>query len=156
MKSVVVVGTNHDIQNGKSLKKDFELYLFDLCKKYDIQVIAEEINDDSNTIVAKSVSQNLGITHIIIDPNPTEYERLNIKEYHKIEYEVMSSSIDNKTLRIRDEHHHPRELEWLKRILEHNTFPVLVICGSYHFESFSNLLSSNRLNVISTVSNWGS
>lgn len=103
MKSVVVVGTNHNIQNGKSLKKDFELYLFDLCKKHDIQVIAEEINDDSKTIVAKSVSQNLGITHIIIDPNPTEYERLHIQKYHRIESEVISKyeldlrpSIDNK------------------------------------------------------------
>ncbi len=172
MKVAVVVGTTHDIQRGENLKDDFKPYLIDLCKKYDIETIAEEIRDDANFVVAEDVCQDLGIYHKIIDPNPTEYDDLGVKEYHIIEREVMSRhyldfkpSKDNGTpsdalsefeSRIRDEHCRPREAEWLKRIQEHDNWPILVICGSKHFESFCSLLSDNDIGVTTCESNWGS
>ena len=171
MKVAVVVGTSHGIQRGENRKDDFKSLLNDLCEKHNIKVIAEEINDDADFVVAKNVCQDLSIDHLMIDPNPTEYEQLGINKYHIIEYEVMTTydldfkpSNDNGTpsdvlsefeSRIRNEHCRPREAEWLKRIQEHDNWPVMVICGSNHFEPFCNLLSDNDINVTTTESNWG-
>ncbi len=170
MKTAVILGTNHGIQRGENRKDDFKSYLKNLCEQHKIRVIAEEINDNANFIVAKSVCENLCIDHLIIDPNPTEYEQFGIKKYHVIEYEVMKlydldlkPSDDNGTplealnefeSRIRNEHCHPRESVWLKRIQKHGNWPTLVICGSHHFETFSNLLLDNDIRVISTESHW--
>lgn len=171
MKVAVVVGTNHSIQRGENLKDNFKSYLINLCETHNIKTIAEEINENADFIVAKTVCQDLNIDHIIIDPKPTEYDKLGIKKYNTIEYQIMNiynldsrPSITNGTpndaliefeSRLRDQHFHPREVEWLKRIQEHNNWPILVICGSNHFESFCNLLSDNHISVISCESNWG-
>jgi len=58
--------------------------------------------------------------------------------------------------RIRHEHFRPREAEWLKRMQEYNNWPMLVIFGFNHFESFCNLLLDNGISVTTTESNWGS
>lgn len=171
MKVATVIGTNHGIQRGENLKDDFKSYLIDLCEKSDIKAIAEEINDNADFVVAKYVCQDLGIDHKIIDPNPADYVELGIKKINVIEYEIMNiydleskPSTDNGThsdalseyeSRIRNEHNHPREVEWLKRIQEHDKWPVLVICGSNHFDSFCSLLSGNGISVTFDESNWG-
>lgn len=171
MKAAIVIGTNHGIQRGESLKDDFKSYLVDLCEKNDIKTIAEEINDNADFVVAKYICQDLGINHKIVDPNPTEYVELGIKKIDVIKNEIMNiydlksiPSTDDGThsdalreyeSRIRDQHNHPREAEWLKRIQEHDKWPVLVICGSNHFESFCSLLSGNDISITFGESNWG-
>jgi hypothetical protein len=171
MKVAMVIGTNHGIQRGEYLKEGFKSYLIDLCEKNDIKLIAEEINDNADFVVAKCVCQDLGIDHKIVDPNPTEYVELDIKKINVIEFEIMSlydlesrpstdigthpEALNEYESRIRDEHNHPREVEWLKRIQEHDKWPVLVICGSNHFESFCNQLSDNNISVTFGESNWG-
>jgi hypothetical protein len=171
MTSVFVVGTNHGIQRGESLKDDFKSYVTHLCLANNINVIAEEINDDAEYVVAKDVCEELSICHKIIDPNPRDYDRLGVTEYHKIVYEIMrrhdlelSPSIDNgspqKALdefesRKRVEHHRPREIEWLRRIQENDTWPVLVICGADHFDSFYKLLLQNGIKTTRADPNWG-
>lgn len=171
MKVATVIGTNHGIQRGEYLKEEFKSYLIDLCEKNGIKTVAEEINDNADFVVAKCVCHDIGIDHKIVDPNPAEYVELGIRKHHVIKCEIMNlyelksgHSIDDGThpealsefkLRIRDQHNHPREVEWLKRIQEHNKWPVLVICGSDHFESFCNLLSGNDISVIFGESNWG-
>jgi hypothetical protein len=171
MKVAVVLGTNHGIQRGENRKDDFNYFLNDLCVKHNIRVIAEEINDDAELVVAKNVCQDLSIDHLIIDPNPTEYKELGIEEYHSIVNDVMNKydlnvkpsndsckapeALSEFEFRIRNEHHHPRETEWLNRIQQHDNWPVLVICGSNHFDSFCNLLSENDIRVTATESNWG-
>jgi hypothetical protein len=171
MKLVFVVGTNHGIQKGESRKDDFKSYITDLCIANNIIVIAEEINDDAEYVVAKDVCKQLDISHKIIDPNPRDYSSLGVTDYHRIEYEIMSKydlelrpSIDNGSphealdefeSRKRFEHCHPREVEWLRRIQENDTWPALVICGADHFEPFCELLSQNDINTTPVESNWG-
>jgi len=171
MKIAVVVGTSHYIQIGKNQKDDFKSYLIDLCQQHNIKTIAEEINDDASFVVAKDVCHCLGIDHKIIDPNPTEYNELGVTHYHTIEYEVMNKyylnskpSTENDTppealsefqSRIRNEHCRPREIEWLKRIQDYGHWPVLVICGSDHFEPFCALLSDNDITLTTGESRWG-
>lgn len=170
MKKVVVVGTNHDIQQGKKYKNEFFHYIKELCECEEIKVIAEEINDDAECVVARDVCNDLSIRHIIIDPNPKDYESLGIVQYHVVECSVMSeyclkntTSDENSTpveelnefrRRIALEHHIPREREWRKRIEENDCWPTLVICGSAHFESFCNLLEEKGIGVIKKDKNW--
>lgn len=170
MNKVVVLGTNHNIQQGKVNKDSFHSYIKELCVSEDIKVIAEEINDNATVAVAKNVCDELSIDHIIIDPNPLDYDSLGVTPYHKIEYQVMTKydleippSFENPTpdeaslefnKRIANEHNHPREMEWWRRIESNNCWPVLVICGSAHFCSFCNLLSENGVEVIRNSKNW--
>jgi hypothetical protein len=48
-----------------------------------------------------------------------------------------------------------REAEWLRRIEQLNIWPVLVICGSDHFDHFCELLTTSGIEVISDEKNWG-
>lgn len=170
MKKIFVVGTTHDIQYGEKNKCAFYSYIKELCIAEGINVIAEEINDDAAYVVAKNICNDLSISHKIIDPNPGEYGSLGIKEYHKIVYEIMQeyglkeppsvkASTPDMILkklseRIRLEHHHPRELEWLRRIEENNCWPTLVICGSAHFDSICDLFLEKGIKVVPKESNW--
>ncbi len=168
MKKAVILGTNHDIQEGKDLKEGFKSYLSKLIQQNGIKAVAEEIRDDLDFIVAKEVCEELSITHKIIDPNPAEYGNLGITPVGHIEYDIMNKyeisvlyavdtpheALDEFEIRKRKEHHSIREEEWLKRILALNTWPVLVICGSAHFKHFSSLLSENDISVTESESNW--
>tara|TARA_R110002050_G_scaffold57423_5_gene129373 strand:+ start:300972 stop:301382 length:411 start_codon:yes stop_codon:yes gene_type:complete len=133
-------------------------------------ILAEEINDNAELIVAKKVCSELGINHLIIEPNPSDYTMLGIASYARIQYEVMCahdldeapSAYNNSPdealaefeSRIALEHNIPREREWLKMILNNNVWSVLVICGANHFQSFCGLLTQNGIHVIKSTSNW--
>ncbi len=162
MKKAYIVGTKHDLQQGKIMPDEFATYLQGKCREHGIALIAEEINGDATRIVAKEVSNSLGIRHLIIDPKPSEYDRLSVTEIHVIEYEVMqhydlkvsplssasntpSEAVHEFESRMRHEHCDPRELEWLRRIKECDTWPVLVICGSFHYDSFCKLMSEHDI-----------
>jgi hypothetical protein len=169
MKKVILVGTNHQIQRGEKLKGCFEKYILNLAIKHEIKGVAEEINEDAELIVAKKICQKLSISHKIIEPNPKEYDELNIEHVHKINYEfcnyyylesppndINSSPQVLKKYESRiQETYRARENEWLKRILSLNTWPILVICGSNHFKPFSELLFQNKINVTFGESSWG-
>ena len=165
MKKAVILGTNHDIQEGEYLQDGFKSYLSCLIQQYGIKAVAEEIRDDLEFIVAKNVCEELVIKHKIIDPNPDEYESLGITHLHQIKYEITTKyeihdlddhpeALTEFSHRKREEHHSIRENEWLKRILELNTWPILVIVGSAHFSHFSSLLLQNDICVTESESNW--
>lgn len=171
MNRAVVLGANHSVQRGEFQKNDFHSFLISLCQKENIKSIAEEINDNVKSIVAKKVCNKLSINHLIIEPNPSDYHMLGITPYDRIRYEVMciygldeAPSDDNNTpaealiefeSRVESEHNLPREREWLNRILKNNLWPALIICGANHFQSFCSLLSDNGIKVTRSASNWG-
>lgn len=171
MNRAVVLGTNHTVQRGEVQKNDFHSFLISLCQKENIKSIAEEINDNAKSIVAKTVCDELSINHLIIEPNPSDYQMLGITPYDRILYEVMciydldeAPSADNNSpvealiefeSRVASEHNLPREREWLNRILKNDLWPVLIICGANHFKSFCSLLSDNSIQVTRSTSNWG-
>ena len=171
MNKVIVLGTNHSVQRGEVRKNDFHSFLSSLCQKENIKSIAEEINGNAKMIVAKNVCNQLSINHLIIEPNLSDYQKLGIKPYNRIQHEVMciyhldeAPSADNKSpvealiefeSRVVSEHNLPREKEWLNRILKNDLWPVLIICGANHFESFCSLLSDSDIKVTKSASNWG-
>ena len=134
MNRAVVLGTNHSVQRGEFQKNDFHSFLISLCQKENIKSIAEEIDGNAKLIVAKTVCNQLSINHLIIEPNPSDYQKLGITPYDRIRYEVMciydldeAPSADNKSpvealtefeSRIVSEHNLPREREWLNRIIK--------------------------------------
>lgn len=170
MKIAVIMGTNHNIQEGKEHQESFQSYLTELVQKYGIEAIAEEIGDRCELIVAKNVCENLCITHKIIDPNPAKYKELGITPIHHIMNAIMwkynlkrfsfdgsgmpPEALDEFNLRLRKEHSSIREKVWLEEILALDTWPVLVVCGANHFEYFSSLLLENGISVNEDVSNW--
>lgn len=171
MKKVVLLGTNHKIQRGNDQKDKFQSYLERLVSIYDISVIGEEINDDNHVFsVAKSVSESLCIAYIIIEPKPSELGGLKIEQVHEIMYEFMmmydleseSPSMENLSPKVYKEYtsriqgtYRAREAEWLNRLQELNTWPVLVICGADHYQPFCDLLSSKGIHVVKENSYWG-
>lgn len=169
MKSVVLIGTNHEIQRGTKLKKYFEEYILCLVKKHDINGVAEEINEDAEFIVAKKVCENLSIIHKIIEPHPSEYDELGIEHIHKIDYYFSNLDLvslppnkTNSSSQVSEEYEYRvqetyrrRENEWLKRILNLNVWPVLIICGSSHFKPFSELLLQNDIKITFGEPSWG-
>lgn len=170
MNRVVLLGTNHSVQRGEFQKSEFYLYLVSLCQKENIRSIAEEIDENAISIVAKQVCNKFSINHLMIDPKPSDYQMLGITPYNRIQYEVMSiydldkvPSDDNNTptealiefeSRVASDHNLPREQVWLNRILTNDVWPVLVICGANHFKSFCNLLTQNGVQVTRCASNW--
>jgi hypothetical protein len=172
MKRVILIGTDHEIQKGQrgiKLKNCFEKYLLGLVKKYDINSVAEEIDEGAECIVAKKICESRSIIHKIIEPHPSEYDELEIEHVHKIDYYFsnnydLESTPPNESncspqvlqeyrLRVQGTHRR-REKEWLQRILNLNIWPVLIICGSSHFEPFSELLLQNDIEITFSESNW--
>lgn len=170
MKQAIIIGTNHYIQEGRGFETEYKAYITEIVRNHKIKAIGEEIRDDRDFSVAKNVCEDLGIAHKIIDPNPEKYEELGITPIHEIEYFIMTKyDLDKSPLYreltppeaivelqsiMREKHSSIREHEWLRRLLTLDTWPVLVICGSDHFEYFSRLLSENNISVIKNASNW--
>jgi hypothetical protein len=168
-KEVILVGTSHDIQ--KDLVNDvFKEYIRELIVENDIKLIAEEIEVKVNTIGIK-LSKELSIKHLIIEPTPEEKIDLDIEEVHKIKYDLMSKyelkafNIDALKSDVFDvfmeykerveNTYRQREKIWFERIIQVNTYPVLVICGACHFDAFSELLESKTLSARKEISSWG-
>lgn len=170
VRKAYIVGTNHEFRRGEQRKREFSSFLQKVCIQFDIQLIAEEINDDAKLIIARDIAINQGIEHLIIELRPSQYEKHGIKPIQEIEYEVMQvfeldsladpmgiSDTAGRELdqRIFEQHNSPREKVWLSRIETANLWPVLIICGANHTASFSNLLSHNDILTKVIEQYWG-
>lgn len=171
MKKAVLLGTSHTIQRGDDQKDSFQSHIEHLCKTHKVEAIAEEI-DDKTISIANTTANEFDITHKIIEPNEEETKSLNIELEHEIFYQLMTKyEIDPYPKRPYDKNMAPdvyeeyktrlektyreREAEWLKRINELDTWPVLIICGAYHYQPFYDLLVSKGIHVIKEESKWG-
>ena len=170
MKKVILIGTSHPIQEGKILKRKFKKYLKRLCSQYNINVLGEETKVEGIT-VGYSLSKGLNLDYIIIDPHPDKYNELNIKSINQVQYEILFKyninpypekieDLDEKIYieylqQLKIEHMEPREQYWLQIIKNHNKYPMLVTCGSDHFESFSRLIEANDIEVMKIKNKWG-
>ncbi|MCH8080302.1 MAG: hypothetical protein IIA06_11105 [Proteobacteria bacterium] len=82
----------------------------------------------------------LGIVHIYCDPNRKQRAKLGIQQENDIRVSYIFKNIDEQNIlnKIRDSHR-KRELVWLKAINNVNKWPVLLVCGADHVNSFSSL-----------------
>ena len=171
MKKVLLLGTEHPIQRGKKKKDIFKFYLKELCITHEVKAIAEEI-DDNDRYIAENLSSDLNIKYKIIEPTRGERSDLGIEDRNDVICELMErnkitkwpdkSSADKQSLEIHKEcdvrmqiAYRQREFEWLKRINELDTWPVLIICGAEHYEFFDDLLVSSGIVVVKEESKWG-
>jgi hypothetical protein len=181
MKKVILVGTSHTIQRGNSKAQEFESYIKELCSSYNVNAIAEEI-DNKDNYICFDICKDLNIKYKIIEPTEEEKQKLGILTldeidkymHHKylesedpvtkpiLEIWPKNPSKENLPEDIYNEYesasqntYRQREEEWLNRIVILNTWPVLVICGADHYEPFKKLLTENNFEVISKNNRFG-
>jgi len=168
MKKAILLGTDHPTQLGTNQKEGFSFYLEQLCKTHGIKAIAEEIDVPS---IAAGVSAKLDIKYIIIEPNEDERIELGIEDRADIDAEFRrvnkvkdyseELSLNNLSAQEYEKYdertqnvYRQRELEWLRRIKNIGTWPVLIICGANHCQPFFDLLSKEGINTVKESSEW--
>ena len=165
-KIFLLVATKHEYQ-CPSLKgsEKFRQLVIATCKDQDIKAIGEEMSRDALDLlstketkesVCKQVAEKLDIQHRYCDPSIEKQISLGIKNPRKVtdaEYSIDPDIYKRDpyvkfTFRI-------REGEWLKCLLELDTWPVLFVCGPNHTKSFPELLRDNRIDVPDAdLSHW--
>ena len=170
MKKAILLGTSHPIQRGELEKDSFYSYIEDLCKTNDIKAIAEEMDNECTSIAAE-VSAKLNIIYKIIEPTPEEREELGIEDRmdidfrfkfkYKVENHSAELSVNNLPTKVYEAYneriqtvYRQRESEWLRRICELDTWPILIICGANHCQPFFKLLSNEGINTVIESSEW--
>ena len=113
------------------------------------------------------MSTKLNIQYKIIEPNEEEREELGIEDRADIDAEfrrvnnvqdyseeLSLNNLSAKEYEKYDERtqnvYRQRELEWLRRINNLNTWPVLIICGANHCQPFFELLSKKGISPVIT------
>ena len=148
MNVVFLLGTSHTIQRDQK-RGDFRQYISDLVKEHNLVAIGEEIDGVS---IASEISASLQLTYKNIEPTPAERNCLGIPSLGMIEHDIHLEyddvqSNDAKLERAcrKEKSFRAREAEWLIRIKDMNTFPLLIICGAHHFKPFGDLLRANGI-----------
>ena len=159
MREAILLGTSHDIQRNEVHGDELRLLVNNLVEKYGVKAIAEEIRPEYDSI-AKNIASVKGIEHIIIEPTLDEKKQFGIDDPGRIDMElvmraqepgeeftglneVQKSELEQRTQKT----YRQREAEWFKRIADKNIWPVLVICGTEHYEPFSSLLLQSGIEV---------
>lgn len=121
-------------------------------KKFKVEIIAEELNEEELTGYNVSKSSSSGyqiareceIGHIFCDPNLKEREALSIPAPPYTSEQNRKNDFQK------------RELFWLNKIIHLKGTPVVFICGRNHIESFRRLLEENgfKVTVLSKYLSW--
>jgi hypothetical protein len=174
MNTVVLLGTEHPIQLGAKAPNVFRAVLVDICKKNNVKAIADEINKGDNSIASRLAIDFPLIKYLYADPDikermdwgiPTSIE-LDIvndfgDQYPNIRMWPQEPSRDNLPADVWKEYfkrtedaNRMRERVWLEKIRNFNSWPLLFICGTNHFDEFSKLLKACKFHVIETHKHW--
>jgi hypothetical protein len=173
MKKVILLGTEHPVQLGEVLPEKFASLLIDVCETNNVKAIAEEINEGDNT-VALMVSEYLQLKHLYADPDsatrrergiPADIPLDLINEYGNTYPDInvwpREPSEDNLSKVVWEEYYRRtensyriREQIWLENIIGFNTWPLLFVCGTDHFEEFSKLMRVSEIEVIESHKHW--
>ncbi len=173
MKNVILVGTSHSIQLGEVSPRPFKEMLDELCGKYQVAAIAEEIVSGSETIAFK-LATDRQYSYTCADPDFKERKEkgievdieLNIISEFRDKYPeitIWPNIANENTLptEVWDEYKErletslrQRESVWLDNIQSLNQWPLLFICGANHYDSFSKLLKSKDIEVIVSYKDW--
>lgn len=164
MKNIVyLIGTDHKYQHNsdqyipvpKNDIKEFVIHLKSICKNKTIRAIGEEfhenhLKEDTKLTIPKSVSIDLNIEHIYCEPDDDEAKHLGyvatlFQKRHETVEEFDKRALENEKI---------REKGWLNKLISIRVWPLLFICGSWHIESFKNLLENNQINVEIINNNW--
>lgn len=173
MRKVVLLGTEHPIQLGKSSPESFRSVLIEECEKNEVEAIAEEITKANDTI-AIQLAADRQYKYLNADPGYTERMERGIKnnieqdiinEYKNKHFEIaiwprdanqetLPTEVWNEYSKRYEKAYRMHEKIWLEKIQEFDYWPLLFICGANHFEEFSKLLIASEFQVIESHKHW--
>ncbi len=166
---VYIIGVDHLVQYDgpvpEPVRLEFRSYIIDVCRDYDIHVIAEEFSEESlhdvyhaTSATALDASRILEIHHRYCDPGEKELEALGIPyfgellERAKAKYDAPSSYIMDRELREKVNHYatemaksywRKREEYWFERLRDVLDLNVLFICGHEHAKRFMSVIADH-------------
>lgn len=175
MKKVVLLGTSHSIQRGKSSPEQFRKLIEGEFSKSKFQGIAEEIDKGSKYIAEEFCSQNQ-LEYLCMEPDQSERRNKGISSANEIVFEIMDE-FDEKHPGIRmwpsdpspatlpgevwkifsertESSYRAREAVWLEKLVAFNVWPVLCICGANHFAPFAILMIAEGIQVTELHQDW--
>jgi hypothetical protein len=157
---VIVVGTSHTIQTTDVALQPF---LKKLCRQFDIQAVAEELNEEGlaerncTSSIPMQVAIALKIPHRSCDPNRIERTKLDIWQENDIRISVFPSTLPESEVKKRvADSYKKRERYWLERLRSLNLWPVLFVCGANHVASFCRLLKGEGIVAYIAAEDWAS
>jgi len=163
---IYIFGTDHKYQREDPSLSQYQIDKFKtdiekLCVELNIRLLAEENNLEAqeehalNHSLLHQSSNKLNIEHIYCDPNRRERNEHGIQQENDIRASFMFKTVDEQDiLKKVYESHKKRESLWLNRIEKVNTWPVLVLCGSNHVNSFSNLVKEQGYKLEILFEDW--
>jgi len=169
MKKVILLGTEHSIQRGQNFPDLFTSILVEECEKNKVNAIAEEIIEGEETVASKFASDRQ-LKYLYADPNkedrlkggiPTRIDVEMTFKYMDKYPEVAIWNEETLPTEVREEFskrtekaHRMREKVWLENILNFDHWPLLFICGADHFDEFSKLLKTSKIQVVESHKHW--
>lgn len=167
--ALYVVGTHHKHQFGPCnvFERDdqvcdaFAAYLKDQCLDFGIKTLAEEMCADArlkwaiSQTVPESVALDLKIEHADCDLGEEERSLLGIlnEGVVKMNGRLHEQSEETVQENIRREYD-KREYEWIHRISQLSSCPVLFVCGCKHSSSLLEKATQRGLSTYLIVEEW--
>lgn len=167
--ALYVVGTHHKHQFGPCnvFESDdqacdaFAAYLKDQCLDFGIKTLAEEMCADArlkwgiSQTVPESVALDLKIHHADCDPGEEERRLLGILnegvvKMNRLLHEQSEETVQENIRREYDK----REYEWIHRISQLPSCPVLLVCGYEHSSSLLEKATQRGLSTHLIVEEW--
>lgn len=175
-RKIYLIGTKHKYQYGARAKNKFDdicteseetafcAYVNSVVKRFDIQVIAEELNHQGlewatvEQSVLEAVASSLNIPHRFCEPNTHERGLLDIEADESVIHdrawrEALSDSAKETLIRF---WFLKREMVWLQRLIGLDQWPVLYICGCNHVQSFQKLIATQEILCEVVCEKWDS
>ena len=157
---VYIVGTAHRIQCGNTKKTAqekivaYQKEISDICSQYKVRRVAEEMSIDGlrrqavDKTIGNRIATDTGICHQYVDVDRSARAELSLDDALPV---VASLNVDDANQhrliegvqKLRDEF---RERVWIARIISHNTWPVLFVCGSDHVTAVHELFRQLGMN----------
>ena len=171
---VHIIGTGHHYQFGagatfgsSSCSHDdaiaFQSFLVLSARAVNAMAICEELSREAlkevgaKVSVPETVAANLGLPHLLCDPDRAERRTLGIMDDNQVRAEALFETPKPTEAEIQvriSQHYQRREAEWHGRIIGSENTPILFICGSNHVDSFSALLQAKGVQVNVLCQDW--
>lgn len=164
MKRIVIIGVSHSYQVGPPACTEAEGAIFsrklvDLLDAYGIEVLGEEFHEDflqgKEETLCHAASNFTGADHLYLEFSKAGRQARKILTPQDVEIMSLSGQIK------REESHwelcrsmNLRELHWLSQVLERNSWPVLLVIGSNHVQSFAKKAETCGIDVVIDCEYW--
>jgi hypothetical protein len=126
-----------------------------------VRAIAEEMNADAlsekrvTTSLGMELAKERSLVHRMVDPGKVTRAKLGIAQDNDIGISAwMHGLSSSETAAQVQAEHVKRERYWLERLQDMDTWPVLLICGANHVQSFSTLLTSCSIETCTEADDW--